>query len=254
MGAEMNIMVDVMEDSRCLDQCAKTVSHKSLCSSSSERGTRFLEIASAGAGVETSHSVREYAPSTELPTKAAGMIIPDISRRPFTPAQRSSNRISVRDSDLEDALSLAEKQKRVSLTFGKNAKTSRAFPSRLHPRSESTGGKWGMGAEMDIMVDVMMEDSHYLDQCAKTISHKSRCSSSPERGTRFLEIACAGVDISPSGRDSAPFTELPSRALVQDMVLFDEFMDDGEGVAAKSTFSLLRRAHEEAAQHQIDLV
>jgi hypothetical protein len=105
-----------------------------------------------------------------------------------------------------------------------------------------------MGAEMNIMVDVM-EDSRCLDQCAKTVSHKSLCSSSPERGTRFLEIACAGVDLSPSGRDSAPFTELPSRALVEvDVVLFDEFMDDGEGVAAKSTFSLLRRAHEEAAQ------
>ena len=239
-------MVDVKNDS-CLDQCAKTVSHKSLCSSSPGQGTRFLEIASAG--VETSHSVREYAPSTELPTKDAGMIIPDTSRRPFTPAQRSSNPISWRDSDSEDALSLAGKQKRVSLTFGKNSKTSRAFPSHLHARSESTCGKWGMGAEMDIMVDVMMEDSRYLDQCAKTVSHKSRCSSSPERGTRFLEIACAGVDISPSGRDSAPFTELPSRALVEeDTVLFDEFMDDGEGVAAKSTFSLLRRAHEEAAQ------
>ena len=100
---------------------------------------------------------------------------------------------------------------------------------------------------MDIMVDVMMEDSRYLDQCAKIVSRKSRCSSSPERGTRVLEIA--GVDTLPSGRDSAPFTELPSRELVQeDMVLFDEFMDDGEGVAAKSTFSLLRRAHEEAAQ------
>jgi hypothetical protein len=48
------------------------------------------------------------------------MIISDISSRPC-PAQRSSYPTSVRASDLEDALSLAEKQKRVSLTFGRNA-------------------------------------------------------------------------------------------------------------------------------------
>jgi hypothetical protein len=54
-------------------------------------------------------------------TKAAGMIIPDISSRPCAQAQRSSYPTSFRASDLEDALSDAEKQKRVFLTFGRNS-------------------------------------------------------------------------------------------------------------------------------------
>jgi hypothetical protein len=53
-------------------------------------------------------------------TNAVGMIISDISSRPC-PAQRSSYPTSFRASDLEDALIHAEKQKRVSLTFGRNA-------------------------------------------------------------------------------------------------------------------------------------
>ena len=49
------------------------------------------------------------------------MIMPDMSSRPSAPAQRRSYPSSFRASDLEDALSDAEKQKRVSLTFGRNA-------------------------------------------------------------------------------------------------------------------------------------
>ena len=54
-------------------------------------------------------------------TTAAGLIIPDISSRPCAQAQRSSYPTSFRASDLEDALSDAEKQKRVFLTFGRNS-------------------------------------------------------------------------------------------------------------------------------------
>ena len=49
------------------------------------------------------------------------MIMPDMSSRPSAPAQRSSYPTSFRASDLADALSVAEKQKRVSLSFGENA-------------------------------------------------------------------------------------------------------------------------------------
>ena len=54
-------------------------------------------------------------------TKAAGLVMPDMSSRPSAPAQRRSYPTSFRASDLEDALSDAEKLKRVSLTFGGNA-------------------------------------------------------------------------------------------------------------------------------------
>ena len=54
-------------------------------------------------------------------TTAAGLIIPDISSRPCALVKRSSHPTSFRASGLEDALSDAEKQKRITLTFGRNA-------------------------------------------------------------------------------------------------------------------------------------
>jgi hypothetical protein len=119
----------------------------------------------------------------------------------------------------------------------------------------------GVQLGMEMMVDVMLEDSHYLDKCAERQRRIGSHSRSWHAGaTKPTAARFAHVDEGPAtggggcfgdeGEGSRCMVELadhlalpvPADPSDEDMLMFDEFVgQEGEGTATKSTCNLLFR-------------
>jgi hypothetical protein len=90
--------------------------------------------------------------------------------------------------------------------------------------------------EMSMMVDVMIEDSQYLDSLVKRV--RGRAAEHQANKSRFEPVACTG-----GGLEST----CDHVAAVQDdfdLLVFDEFVDEeGAGTATSSTFGLVVRSN-----------
>ena len=138
----------------------------------------------------------------------------------------------------------------------------------LHPRSSTEmrcsmdGGDLGM----EMMLDVMLEDSHYLDTCADRqrrwwIDATNSAKSTPARFERFDEGSafCGGGGGEDGVCGSWRMVELadhlalsaPADGGVEDMLLFDEFVGPGgEATATASTWNLLFRSMQGEAERK----
>jgi len=128
----------------------------------------------------------------------------------------------------------------------------------LHPhsnaemRSRMDGGDSGM----EMMLDVMLEDSNYLDKCAERQRSWTGATnfavSKSARFERFDEESAVGGGSGEDGvRASRRMVELadhlaltaPDDVGVEDKLLFDEFVGQGgEATATSSTWNLLFRS------------
>ena len=133
--------------------------------------------------------------------------------------------------------------------------------------SDIAGGQrqvqiFGRLAAMNLMVEVMLEDSIYLDQCAREArdvdgtwkSNGVQTGAQIEEVTDGEEGGCVGgasnrmefEDGTQVGTNMNPFEQQFSLNLPpREDVLFDEFVgESGEGTATSSTFSLIFRSRE----------
>jgi len=132
------------------------------------------------------------------------------------------------------------KANRRSSTLGSLAEPTHA--GQLREGTEIQSRLHGAALDMEMMVDVMLEDSHYLDKCAE----RQRAGAANPTAARF-----AHVDQGSATGGSRRMVELadllalpvPADLSDEDMLLFDEFVGQGgEATATMSTCKLLFRS------------
>jgi len=132
------------------------------------------------------------------------------------------------------------KANRRSSTLGSLAEPTHA--GQLREGAEIQSRLHGAALDMEMMVDVMLEDSHYLDKCAE----RQRAGAANPTAARF-----AHVDQGSATGGSRRMVELadhlalpvPADLSDEDMLLFDEFVGQGgEATATMSTCKLLFRS------------
>jgi hypothetical protein len=132
------------------------------------------------------------------------------------------------------------KANRRSSTMGSLAEPTHA--GHLRAGAEMRSSLHGAALDMEMMVDVMLEDSHYLDKCAE----RQRAGAANPTAARF-----AHVDQGSATGGSRRMVELadhlalpvPADLSDEDMLLFDEFVGQGgEATATMSTCNLLFRS------------
>ena len=132
------------------------------------------------------------------------------------------------------------KANRRSSTLGSLAEPTHA--GQLREGTEIQSRLHGAALDMEMMVDVMLEDSHYLDKCAE----RQRAGAANPTAARF-----AHVDQGSATGGSRRMVELadllalpvPADLSEEDMLLFDEFVGQGgEATATMSTCKLLFRS------------
>lgn len=99
---------------------------------------------------------------------------------------------------------------------------------------------WEGEMEIGMMVDVMLEDSQYLDSLVQKV-HFGAADSAAKK-SRFEPVECTSgeVDACEDGKDCK--CDRVAEMVDFGMLLFDEFVDEqGEGTATSSTLSLLAR-------------